>query len=128
MRFRLDTLFACSICLTGFAGACGPASGQAEGGATTQTAAPGPSAALQQIVAESEKAAVSALPAGSGRSLVEGNCLTCHGAALIQQQHKDSAGWAKTVKQMRTWGAPLTEQDEPALIAYLTKSYGIQGP
>jgi len=68
------------------------------------------------------------LPEGTGRALVEGNCLICHGAALIQQQHKDSAGWAKTVKQMRTWGAPLAEQDEPALIAYLVKSYGIKEP
>lgn len=128
MRLRLDTLFACSICLTGITSACRPASGQAGDDAATQMAAPRPSAVLQQVVAESEKASAAALPEGTGRALVEGNCLICHGAALIQQQHKDSAGWAKTVKQMRTWGAPLAEQDEPALIAYLVKGYGITEP
>jgi cytochrome c5 len=128
MRLRLDTLFACSICLTGITSACRPASGQAGDDVATQMAAPRPSAVLQQVVAESEKASAAALPEGTGRALVEGNCLICHGAALIQQQHKDSAGWAKTVKQMRTWGAPLAEQDEPALIAYLVKSYGIKEP
>ena len=125
MRCRLDALFFCGICLTGAVNACRPASGQAAGNAAPQALAPGPSAALTAVAAESEKASLAALPPGEGRALVEGNCLICHGAALIQQQHKDSAGWAKTVKQMRTWGSPLTEQDEPSLIDYLTKSYGV---
>ncbi len=59
--------------------------------------------------------------------MVESNCLICHGAALIQQQHKDSTGWTKTLKQMRGWGSPLTDADEPVLIDYLIKSYGPEG-
>jgi cytochrome c5 len=120
MRFRLEALLACGICLTG--SACRPASGQAVDQA--QASPPGPSGALTEVIGQKEKAALAALPEGSGRALVEGNCLICHGAALIQQQHKDTTGWAKTVKLMRSWGAPLKDQDEPALIDYLSRNFG----
>jgi hypothetical protein len=43
---------------------------------------------------------------------------------MIQQQHKDSAGWAKTVTQMRAWGAPLPQEEVPVLVAYLISHYG----
>ena len=124
MRFRLDALVAGGVCLSGFAAGCRPASGQASGAGSATATPPGPSATLERVLAEHERASLSALPPGPGRVLVEGNCVICHGATMIQQQHKDSAGWAKTLKQMRVWGAPLTEQEEPALIAYLTKHYG----
>lgn len=123
MRFRLDALAAVGICLSGVAAGCRPASGQA-GSASSASAPPGPPASLERVVAEQERASLSALPPGPGRVLVEGNCVICHGATLIQQQRKDSAGWAKTLKQMRLWGAPLAEQEQAALIAYLTKHYG----
>ena len=127
MRFGPEAIFICWIGLTGSTSGCRPASGQAAGNAPTQAAPPGPSAALSEVIAQSEKTSREALPAGSGRALVESNCLICHGAALIQQQHKDSTGWTKTVKQMRGWGSPLTDADESVLIDYLIKSYGPEG-
>jgi len=48
----------------------------------------------------------------------------CHGAGLITQQHKDAAAWGRTVTQMRTWGAPIQDEDQAALVAYLTKHFG----
>jgi hypothetical protein len=56
---------------------------------------------------------------------VSGNCVICHGAAMIEQQHKDSAGWAKTVSLMRSWGSPLAEGRVPEVIGYLTTHYGV---
>ncbi len=127
MRFGLEALVAGCVCLTGAAAACRPASGQASNSESLAQRPPGPPAALERVIAEQERASLAALPAGSGRALVEGNCLICHGATMIQQQHKDSAGWAKTVAQMRAWGAPLPEQQQPALIEYLTRHYGVTG-
>ncbi len=127
MRFGLEALVAGGVCLTGAVAACRPASGQASGAGAPAERPPGPPAALERVIGEQERASLAALPAGSGRVLVEGNCLICHGATMIQQQHKDSAGWAKTVKQMRAWGAPLPEEQQPALIEYLTTHYGVTG-
>jgi hypothetical protein len=47
---------------------------------------------------------------------------------MFEQQRKDSAGWTKTVNQMRSWGAPLTEDRVSGVIAYLTKNYGVTPP
>jgi cytochrome c5 len=127
MRFGPEALLVCWVCLAGSVSGCRPASGQAADTAPAHTAPPGPSAALSEVMAQSEKASREALPPGSGRALVESKCLICHGAALIQQQHKDSTGWTKTLKQMRGWGSPLTDADEPVLIDYLIKSYGPEG-
>jgi cytochrome c5 len=127
MRFGPEAVLVCWIGLAGSASGCRPASGQAAGNAPTQASPPGPSAALSQVIEQTERASREALPAGSGRALVESNCLICHGAALIQQQHKDSTGWTKTVKQMRAWGSPLADADESVLIDYLIKSYGPEG-
>ena len=76
-------------------------------------------------MARGEREALAALPAGPGQSDVMGSCMACHGAAMIQQQHKDSTGWAKTVNLMRTWGAPLAEDRVPEVIGYLTAHYGV---
>lgn len=63
------------------------------------------------------------LPAGGGRELVLGSCLICHAASMIEQQHKDSVGWNKTVSQMMEWGAPVQPSQKPALIAYLAQHF-----
>lgn len=122
MRLDLEALIVASVCLTGVAAACRPTSGQASG--QEPPLPPGPPAALERVIAEQERASLAALPPGPGRVLVEGNCVICHGATMIQQQHKDSAGWAKTVTQMRAWGAPLPQEEVPVLVAYLISHYG----
>jgi len=124
MRFGLEALVT-AVCLSGVA-ACRPAAGQASN-KESPPLPPGPPAGLERVIAEQDRASLAALPPGPGRVLVEGNCVICHGATMIQQQHKDSAGWVKTVKQMRAWGAPLPEGQEAALIDYLTKHYGATG-
>jgi hypothetical protein len=48
----------------------------------------------------------------------------CHSAALITQQHKDAAAWGRTLTQMRTWGSPIQDQDQTALVAYLVEHFG----
>lgn len=85
--------------------------------------APPPAATLVKALGAAEQHATNSLPADNGRDLVLGNCLICHGASMIEQQHKDSTGWDKTVSQMIGWGAPVQSSQKPALIAYLAQHF-----
>ena len=83
--------------------------------------------ALTAIVRPAEAAEIAALPDGAGRALVTERCLLCHGAALIAQQRKDVAAWGRTVTQMRTWGTPIQDEDQAAIVAYLAEHFGPAG-
>jgi cytochrome c5 len=90
--------------------------------------APPPSTALDAAISAEEQAAIQRAPAGDGHDLLLGNCLICHSAAMVEQQHKDTAGWNKTVTQMMKWGSPLPAAQKPVLIAYLAQHYGARAP
>lgn len=60
---------------------------------------------------------------GAGRALAEQRCLMCHAATLITQQHKDSAGWARTIGTMKTWGTPLDSAETDTLLRWLVATY-----
>jgi cytochrome c5 len=104
-----------------------PESAAASNAAIGSSMAPPPSTALAAATSEGERTALEALPKGEGHDLILGNCLTCHGVAIIAQQHKDSAGWTKTVSQMAGWGAPLSKEDQPVLVRYLIQNYPARG-
>lgn len=89
--------------------------------AATPADAGSPELALQ--VASAEQSAIARLPAGGGHDLVVGNCLVCHSAAMLEQQHKDTTAWNKTVTTMVSWGAPLKPADQPVLVAYLAEHF-----
>jgi cytochrome c5 len=93
-----------------------------------RTAAGGGSAdaeqALKAISTRSEAAEIAALPDGQAKTLVAERCLLCHSAGLITQQRKDAAAWQRTVTQMRTWGSPIQEDEQKALVAYLLEHFG----
>jgi cytochrome c5 len=86
-----------------------------------------PDPALTGVVRPAEAAEIAALPDGPGKRLVTERCLLCHGAALIAQQRKDAAAWGRTVTQMRTWGTPIQDEDQTALVAYLAERFGPGG-
>jgi cytochrome c5 len=123
MRFGLKTAVAGVIILSGVAFGC--RSESPETGHLSSTPPPPPPTALTWAIADADSAAVARLAAGPGREILQGSCVICHSAAMIEQQHKDSAGWTKTAGQMRAWGAPVQQEKMPVLIAYLTKHYGI---
>jgi cytochrome c5 len=83
-----------------------------------------PDPALTAVIRPAEAAEIAALPDGPGRTLVTERCLLCHGAALIAQQRKDAAAWGRTVTQMRTWGTPIQDADQTALVVYLAEHFG----
>ena len=64
---------------------------------------------------------------GDGRALVEANCVMCHSLDYIPMNSVflDRKGWDASVNKMiKVMGAPIPEQDVPALIDYLTRNYG----
>ncbi len=81
-------------------------------------------AVLAAKLGADEAASIAALPGGTGHDLVLTNCIVCHSAAMILQQRKDSAGWERTMTQMVTWGAPVSAEQRPVLVAYLNKHFG----
>lgn len=124
---------AVAACLVLGLGACGGEKSGASAGAardssaasdSSSTLAPGPSPALTAAISAKEQASLAALPEGAGQALVKSNCLICHSAGMIEQQHKDAAGWDKTVTQMMGWGSPLPADQKQELISYLAANFG----
>jgi mono/diheme cytochrome c family protein len=76
------------------------------------------------------KAQEAAAPSASVAQVVDAHdvvvksCLSCHTEAMLQQQRLTEAQWTKVVTKMVSWGANLEPSDQPALIAYLSASYG----
>jgi len=80
--------------------------------------------AVSAATRSTETAEIAALPEDSAKDLVASRCLLCHGAGLIAQQRKDSPAWGRTVTQMRTWGTPIQDDEQTAIVAYLAQHFG----
>ena len=63
------------------------------------------------------------LPDGAGKPIVEAACTTCHALDLVVNNGHDPTEWRLTVERMVTAGAPVTPQQLPTLVDYLTKNF-----
>ena len=64
---------------------------------------------------------------GPGRDKVTQYCGMCHSVDYIQLNSVflDRKGWEGSVaKMMNAFGAPISKEDVPAIVDYLTKNYG----
>jgi cytochrome c5 len=63
---------------------------------------------------------------GPGVGAAQASCLTCHSSAYVSTQPVLSrAQWTAEVVKMRTaYGAPITDDQVPAIVDYLTTQYG----
>ncbi len=64
-----------------------------------------------------------------GYPLVLKNCLTCHSSQYVQTQPPRSPRryWEATVHKMKdAFGAPVDDAEIPAIVDYLTKTYGAE--
>jgi cytochrome c5 len=66
------------------------------------------------------------LKEGEGRVKTETDCNICHSVDYITMQPKFSkAQWTATVtKMIKTFGAPIPQEDAEKIINYLTVNYG----
>jgi mono/diheme cytochrome c family protein len=69
-------------------------------------------------------AAHDAAAAPAGEATFKSACLTCHGDDLSAQQRLSAAGWGREIDKMVRWGAKVSAEEKPALVAYLTSRWG----
>ncbi len=65
---------------------------------------------------------------GAERGLLVANCSGCHSLDYIQMNSPflKRAGWEAEVKKMTAvMGAPISDADAAALVAYLAREYGV---
>ncbi len=64
---------------------------------------------------------------GAGKDLVVANCVMCHSLDYIQMNSPflDEKGWTAAMNKMvKVMGAPIKEEDQKTIIAYLVAQYG----
>lgn len=64
------------------------------------------------------------LPDGAGKTLVEQNCVLCHGLDRVAAVKRSSTGWTDVLKRMAFYGAPISDQDQKAITSYLDANFG----
>lgn len=60
----------------------------------------------------------------AGEAVFKEACRVCHDDDLSEQQRLTSAGWSREVDKMVRWGAKVSAEEKPALVAYLTSRWG----
>lgn len=67
-------------------------------------------------------------PGGDKASAINNNCVTCHSAGMVLNQPSLSKGeWAGEVhKMVGVYKAPVTSEDQAAIIDYLAETKGKQ--
>lgn len=65
-----------------------------------------------------------ALAVAAGEAVFKEACRVCHDDDLSEQQRLTSAGWGREVDKMVRWGAKVSAEEKPALVAYLTSRWG----
>jgi hypothetical protein len=63
---------------------------------------------------------------GPGLGAVQGACLSCHSSAYVSTQPTlTKAQWTAEVAKMKNvFGAPIADDQVPAIVDYLTTNYG----
>jgi cytochrome c5 len=60
----------------------------------------------------------------AGEAIYNKACRVCHEDDISAQQRLSAAAWGRTVDKMVRWGAGVTADEKPALVAYLTSRWG----
>lgn len=62
-----------------------------------------------------------------GVETVQGNCASCHSLDYVKMNSPflNPTGWqAEVTKMIKTFGAPITDEDAKVIVEYLTTHYG----
>ncbi|HEY2337263.1 MAG TPA: hypothetical protein VGI18_07875 [Burkholderiales bacterium] len=62
-----------------------------------------------------------------GKKIVDATCNTCHPIGARTGSGYTPAGWDTVIRMMRNHGVPLTDEQVPAVKAYLVKTYPVMG-
>jgi competence protein ComEA len=64
------------------------------------------------------------LPPGPGREETLKGCSGCHGIRILVGEHRSEYLWSTTVGMMVSIGAPVSDDEFGAVVAYLTAQFG----
>jgi mono/diheme cytochrome c family protein len=66
------------------------------------------------------------LKPGAGSELVASRCASCHSLdyVLINSPFLSQEQWQASVAKMRSFGAPMTDDEARAIVGYLAGAYG----
>jgi hypothetical protein len=64
-------------------------------------------------------------PPGPEVTMFMGKCAICHQTSYLTQQRLTPAQWEKTIKKMKGWGAPVTDDEVTALTAYFATHFPV---
>lgn len=85
---------------------------------------------LASSIAHADEAALT-LKNAPGHDTLLNNCAACHSLDYIQMNSPfpDRKMWeAEVTKMIKTFGAPIDDEDAKTIIDYLSKNYGTAGP
>jgi mono/diheme cytochrome c family protein len=81
-------------------------------------------------IVAADEAAIELKP-GDGHDAVLANCAACHSLDYIQMNSPflDEKGWTSEVtKMVKSYGAPIAEDEQKVIIQYLATNYGKAAP
>jgi cytochrome c5 len=66
------------------------------------------------------------MPNGAGKDIVLNTCTICHDLSRVKRTQHTEEEWEATLIAMLNEGAPLSDDDFPIVLAYLTKNFGVR--
>lgn len=68
------------------------------------------------------------MPAGEGRDIIQTKCQLCHDLQRTLAFVRPREQWENVVDSMNRRGAPVTPEEKPIIVGYLTKFFGPDSP
>ena len=66
------------------------------------------------------------MPDGPGKDIVLNTCTMCHDLGRIRLGRRSPEEWEETLVSMLNEGAPLSDENFPVILAYLSKNFGVE--
>jgi cytochrome c5 len=66
------------------------------------------------------------LPDGPGKDVVLTVCTQCHDLQRVRRQRSSAEGWAEVLDTMLNEGAPLSAEEFPVVLRYLSRNFRLE--
>ena len=66
------------------------------------------------------------IPEGRGKDIVLNTCTICHDLTRVKRSRHSMEEWEDTLVAMLNEGAPLSDDDFPIVLNYLTRNFGLE--
>ena len=66
------------------------------------------------------------VPDGAGKAILLNTCTMCHDLGRIRLGRRSPEEWEETLVSMLNEGAPLSDENFPVILEYLSKNFGVE--